>query len=37
LLDLGVAAYLVASTVDAVLAQRLLRRICPHCRVGDGS
>ncbi len=33
LLDLGVAAYLVASTVDAVLAQRLLRRICPDCRV----
>ncbi len=33
LLDLGVAAYLVASTVDGVLAQRLLRRICPHCRV----
>ncbi len=33
LLDLEVAAYLVASTVDAVLAQRLVRRICPHCRV----
>ena len=33
LLDLGVAAYLVASTVDAVLAQRLVRRICVHCRV----
>ncbi|MEI2721039.1 MAG: ATPase, T2SS/T4P/T4SS family [Gemmatimonadales bacterium] len=32
LLDLQVAAYLVASTVDAVLAQRLLRRICPTCR-----
>ena len=32
LLDLDVAAYLVASTVDAVLAQRLVRRICPHCR-----
>ena len=31
LLDLGVAAYLVASTVDAVLAQRLVRRICQHC------
>jgi type II secretion system protein E len=31
LLDLDVAAYLVASTVDAVLAQRLVRRICPHC------
>jgi general secretion pathway protein E len=32
LLDLGVAAYLVASTVDAVLAQRLVRRTCPDCR-----
>jgi len=32
LLDLGVAAYLVASTVDAVLAQRLVRRICSSCR-----
>ena len=33
LLDLDVAAYLVASTVDAVLAQRLVRVICPHCKV----
>jgi general secretion pathway protein E len=32
LLDLDVAAYLVASTVDAVLAQRLVRMICPHCK-----
>lgn len=32
LLDLGVAAYLVASTVDAVLAQRLVRVICPSCK-----
>ena len=32
LLDLQVAAYLVASTVDAVLAQRLVRVICPHCK-----
>ncbi len=32
LLDLGVASYLVASTVDAVLAQRLVRVICPHCK-----
>lgn len=32
LLDLDVAAYLVASTVDAVLAQRLVRLICVHCR-----
>jgi general secretion pathway protein E len=33
LLDLQVAAYLVASTVDAVLAQRLVRVICPQCKV----
>ncbi len=32
LLDLGVASYLVASTVDAVLAQRLVRVICPLCK-----
>jgi type II secretory ATPase GspE/PulE/Tfp pilus assembly ATPase PilB-like protein len=32
LLDLDVAAYLVASTVDAVLAQRLVRVICAECR-----
>ena len=31
LLDLGLAPYLVASTVEAVLAQRLVRRICPAC------
>ena len=32
LLDLGVAPYLVASTVEAVLGQRLVRRVCPECR-----
>ena len=32
LVDLGIEAYLVASTVEAVLAQRLVRRICEHCR-----
>jgi general secretion pathway protein E len=32
LLDLEVAPYLVASTVEAVLAQRLIRKICPQCR-----
>jgi general secretion pathway protein E len=31
LLDLGVAPYLVTSTVEAVLAQRLVRRICVAC------
>jgi general secretion pathway protein E len=32
LLDLDIPAYLVASTVDAVLAQRLVRVICPKCK-----
>lgn len=35
LIDLGVPPYLVAATVDAVLAQRLVRRLCERCR-GDG-
>jgi general secretion pathway protein E len=33
LLDLGVPSYLVAATVEGVLAQRLVRRVCPDCRV----
>jgi general secretion pathway protein E len=33
LLDLDIAAYLVASTVDAVLAQRLVRVICANCKI----
>ena len=32
LLDLGVEPFLVATTLEAVLAQRLVRRICPRCR-----
>ena len=32
LLDLGIEPFLVASSVIAVVAQRLIRRICPHCR-----
>jgi type II secretory ATPase GspE/PulE/Tfp pilus assembly ATPase PilB-like protein len=31
LLDLDVPAYLVASTVEGVLAQRLVRRVCSMC------
>jgi type IV pilus assembly protein PilB len=34
LLDMGLEPFLLASTVEAVLAQRLLRRICPVCREG---
>ena len=32
LTDMGIEPYLVSSTVVAVLAQRLVRTICPHCR-----
>lgn len=32
LLDMGVEDYLVASTLNGVLAQRLLRRLCNHCK-----
>ncbi|HEV8558803.1 MAG TPA: GspE/PulE family protein [Actinophytocola sp.] len=31
LLDMGIEGFLVASSVTAVLSQRLVRRICPHC------
>jgi general secretion pathway protein E len=33
--DMGVEGYLVASVLEGVLAQRLVRRICPACRVPD--
>ena len=32
LLDLGVPPYLLRSTLLGVVAQRLVRRLCPHCR-----
>ena len=32
LLDLGIPDYLVAATVDGILAQRLVRRVCDRCR-----
>lgn len=32
LVDMGVEPYLVASTVEGVLAQRLVRRLCPDCK-----
>lgn len=32
MVDMGVAGYLVASSVVAILAQRLVRTICPKCR-----
>ena len=32
LVDMGVEPFLVASSLMAVMAQRLVRRVCPHCR-----
>ncbi|MCD6327589.1 type II secretion system ATPase GspE [bacterium] len=32
LLDMGVENYLLASTVEGILAQRLVRRLCPLCK-----
>jgi general secretion pathway protein E/type IV pilus assembly protein PilB len=33
LIDMGVEPFLVASTVEGVMAQRLVRTICPDCKV----
>lgn len=32
LLDLGVPGYLIKSTVIGIMAQRLVRTLCPHCK-----
>jgi type II secretion system protein E len=37
LVDMGVEPYLVASSLEAVLAQRLVRVLCKHCKQEDGS
>ena len=37
LVDMGVEPYLVASSLEAVLAQRLVRVLCRHCKAVDDS
>jgi len=37
LVDMGVEPYLVASSLEAVLAQRLVRVLCQHCKQVDTS
>ena len=37
LVDMGVEPYLVASSLEAVLAQRLVRVLCKHCKREDPS
>ena len=32
LVDMGIEPFLLASTLEMIIAQRLVRKICPHCR-----
>lgn len=33
LLEMGIEPFLVASSVNVVIAQRLVRKVCPHCKI----
>ncbi len=35
LLDLGVPSYMIKATVLGIMAQRLVRTLCPHCKTAD--
>ncbi|MFV2090989.1 MAG: GspE/PulE family protein, partial [Pseudomonadales bacterium] len=35
LLDLGVPSYMIKATVLGIMAQRLVRTLCPHCKVEE--
>jgi general secretion pathway protein E len=37
LVDMGVEPFLLASSLIGVVAQRLVRRLCPECRKADGT
>lgn len=32
LIDMGVPPYLVSASVNAIIAQRLVKRLCPYCK-----
>jgi len=36
LLDMGIEPFLLSSSLLGVLAQRLVRKLCPHCKTFDG-
>ena len=36
LLELGVPHYLLEATLIGIMAQRLVRTLCPHCKAADG-
>lgn len=35
LLDMGIKSYVIADAMIGIIAQRLVRRICPHCKTSD--
>jgi type II secretory ATPase GspE/PulE/Tfp pilus assembly ATPase PilB-like protein/FixJ family two-component response regulator len=35
LLDMGIKSYVLADALNGIIAQRLVRRVCPHCRIED--
>ncbi|MCU0665498.1 MAG: Flp pilus assembly complex ATPase component TadA [Candidatus Omnitrophica bacterium] len=35
LLDIGLQPYIIASSLNIIIAQRLIRIICPHCKTED--
>ena len=37
LLDMGIEPFLLSSSLLGVVAQRLVRKLCPHCRRHDGT
>ncbi len=32
IINMGLKPYILASALDTIIAQRLVRRICPHCK-----
>jgi general secretion pathway protein E len=36
LTDMGIEPFLLSSSLLGVLAQRLVRKLCPHCKIQDG-
>jgi len=32
LMDIGMKPYLIASAIEGIIAQRLVRKVCPHCK-----
>ena len=32
IINMGLKPYILASSLDTIIAQRLVRKICPHCK-----